>query len=370
MNIGMDRSQLLPALAMVSGVVERRHTLPILGNLLVAADSGGVTLRATDLELEIGTRTGARVKEAGATTVPARKLFDICRSLPDGAEVTIRTDGERAAVVSGRSRFMLSTLAADDFPAMDVGQAEVRFELEQAVLRRLLEKTAFAMAQQDVRYYLNGVMLELSAEGIVAVATDGHRLAKAAAALEPGTIEGLSEPMQVIVPSKTVLELKRLLGQEPGTVGVDLSARTLRLTMGVTVLTSKLVDGRYPEYDRVIPKGLERHAVVDRETLRGALQRTAILSNEKYKGVRVSFDDGTLRLQAHNPEKEEAEDELEIDYKGESTIVGFNVGYLLDVLSAVDEESVEIWFRDGDSSAVWHGQGVEDETFVIMPMRL
>jgi DNA polymerase-3 subunit beta len=370
MNIGMDRSQLLPALAMVSGVVERRHTLPILGNLLIAADNGGVTLRATDLELEIGTRTGGRVQEGGATTVPARKLLDICRSLPEGAEVTIRTDGDRAAVVSGRSRFMLSTLSADDFPSMDVGDAEVSLELEQGVLRRLLEKTAFAMAQQDVRYYLNGVMLELSSEQVIAVATDGHRLAKATAALDAGAVKDLSETMQVIVPAKTVIELKRLLGQEAGTASLELSARTLRLSMGHTVVTSKLVDGRYPEYDRVIPKGLERHAVVDREGLRAALQRTAILSNEKYKGVRVAFEDGTLGLQSHNPEKEEAEDALEIDYTGDATMIGFNVGYIQDVLGAVDEGAVEIWFRDGDSSAVWHGQGAEDETFVIMPMRL
>jgi DNA polymerase-3 subunit beta len=370
MNIVLDRSQLLPSLAVVSGVVERRHTLPILGNMLVSADSSGVTLRATDLELEIGTHTGAQVKEAGATTLPARKLMDICRSLPEGATVTIRTDGDRAALVSGRSRFMLSTLSADNFPAMDVGDAEVSFEVEQGVLRRLFEKTAFAMAQQDVRYYLNGVMLELAPEGLVAVATDGHRLAKATAGLEDGMVQGLSEPMQIIVPAKTVLELKRLLSLEQGTLMVELSQRTLRVSMGGTVLCSKLVEGRYPEYQRVIPKGLERHAVVQKDALRAALQRTAILSNEKYKGVRVTFEDGTLALQSHNPEKEEAEDELEIDYRGDSTTIGFNVGYILDALGAVDEGAVEIWFRDGDSSAVWHGLGQEDETFVIMPMRL
>jgi DNA polymerase-3 subunit beta len=188
--------------------------------------------------------------------------------------------------------------------------------------------------------------------------------------LESGAVEGVAEPLQVIIPAKTVAELKRLLGAEGGSVALELSQRTLRLSMGATVLTSKLVDGRYPEYERVIPKGLERHAVVGRDALRAALQRTAILSNEKYKGVRVSFEDGKLGLQAHNPEKEEAQDEVEIDYTGDGTVVGFNVAYILDVLGAVDEESVDIWFRDGDSSAVWHGEGVEDETFVIMPMRL
>jgi len=370
MNIGMDRSQLLPALGVVSGVVERRHTLPILGNLFVSAEGDSVTLRATDLELEIGTRTSARVNEPGATTVPARKVMEICRSLPEGAEVTLRTDGERAAIVSGRSRFLLSTLSADKFPAMDVGDAELSLELEAAVLRRLLEKTAFAMAQQDVRYYLNGVMLELGPGRMIAVATDGHRLAKATAVLEDGAVEGLEEPMQVIVPAKTVVELKRLLSADVGLVTLAVSARTLRVTMGSSVVSSKLVDGRYPEYARVIPKGLERQALVARDQLRAALQRTAILSNEKYKGVRISFENGKLGLQAHNPEKEEAEDELEVEYSGEQVMVGFNVGYILDVLAAIGEDTVEIWFRDGESSAVWHGLGADDETFVIMPMRL
>ncbi|MFP4602783.1 MAG: DNA polymerase III subunit beta [Halochromatium sp.] len=370
MKIFVDRSVLLPALSVVGGVVERRQTLPILGNLLLTAEDGWLRLKGTDLEIEISSAAVAEIEEAGAITLPARKLIDICRSLPEDARIQIKVQGERASVSSGRSRFMLSTLPAADFPAMEVPPARIGLQMERETLHRLLEKTSFAMAQQDVRYYLNGVLLELSTERAVAVATDGHRLAKVVAVLT-GEGEGLgSEPTQVIVPAKTVLELKRLLGSAQEQIRVELSERTLKVELGKTLVISKLVEGQYPDYNRVIPADLERHASIDRDRLKGALQRTAILSNEKYKGVRVTFESGRLGLQTQNPEKEEAEDEIEIAYEGESVSVGFNVAYVLDVLAAVDAETVEVRFRSAESSAVWQGLGAEDEVFVIMPMRL
>ncbi|NBC10823.1 MAG: DNA polymerase III subunit beta [Planctomycetes bacterium] len=371
MKCSLDRSELLPALALAGGVVERRQTLPILGNLLLSGEGDTLRLQGTDLEIEISSCAKARIEESGSVTVPARKLMDIVRALPEGSRITIKQDGERASLVSGRSRFLLGTLPAADFPTMQAPQAEVTLELDAALVRRLLERTSFAMAQQDVRYYLNGVLVELTPDQAVAVATDGHRLAKVTTALEGGARGLGDEPRQAIIPAKTVLELKRLVsGRTEEPVVLELSERTLRVLVGETVLTSKLVEGRYPDYGRVIPSHLERSAQIDRDALRAALQRTAILSNEKYRGVRLTFEAGRLSLQTNNPEKEEAEDELEIDYSGERVVIGFNVAYVLDVLGVVSAHQVAVEFRDGDSSALWRGVGADDEVFVIMPMRL
>jgi DNA polymerase-3 subunit beta len=369
MNIEIPRSELLPALAAVAGVVERRQTLPILGNLLLVASDGQIALRGTDLELEIGTRAVAEIEQEGAVTVPARKFSDICRALPEDARIRVRTDGERALVSSGRSRFTLSTLPASDFPSMDLGELELGLQVSGVILKRMLDKTAFAMAQQDVRYYLNGVLLEMESGGLTTVATDGHRLALVTESVDTG-IEEHAEGHRAIVPAKTVVELKRLLPAVEQPVAIELSQRMIRVRFGETVLGSKLVDGRYPEYGRVIPRDLPRRALLDRDSLRAALQRAAILSNEKYKGVRVTFAPGSLGLQTHNPEKEQADDEIELDYEGEPVVIGFNVGYIVDVLQVVDRQRVEVSFRDADSSAIWRGEGVEGETFVVMPMRL
>jgi len=369
MNIEISRAALLPALGAVSGVVERRQTLPILGNLLVSATGSQLALRATDLELEVGTQVGAEIAEEGEATLPARKFVDICRALPDGARIKLRTEGERALVSSGRSRFVLSTLPAGNFPAIAVEDAELSLDLPSSVLKSMVDKTAFAMAQQDVRYYLNGVMLEIAADRITAVATDGHRLAT----LVSDVVTGLDDEQsarQFIVPAKAVIELKRLLPMQDALVKLELSDRTMRVSFGETIVVSKLVDGRYPEYERVIPAGLPMRALVDKEALRSALHRAAILSSEKYKGVRVTFAPGLLGLQAHNPEKEQADDEIEIEYQGDTVVIGFNVAYILDVIQAVEQPRVSVLFRNADSSAIWQGEGAEHETFVIMPMRL
>jgi DNA polymerase-3 subunit beta len=366
MHIRTSRERLIPALTKVGGVVERRQTLPILGNLLISAGDESVQITGTDLEVEIRVDVAANVEEPGEVTLPARKFIDICRAVPEGAQVVVKVHGQRAGITAGRSRFSLSTLPASDFPLMESGGGDQTIEIEQGVLKELLEKTGFAMAHQDVRYYLNGLFLKIEPRGIIAVATDGHRMAKVEQDLELP----VSGELEVILPRKTVLELNRLLEFNEEPVHIDLSERMLRVAAGDSLLTSKLVDGRYPDYQRVIPILADKVATVDREALRQSLLRTSVLSSEKYKGIRLGFSADRLSLQAHNPEQEEAEEELEIEYDQDPVAIGFNVGYLIDVLGAVDEERVEFRFTDSNSSALLRGSGREDQTFVVMPMRL
>jgi DNA polymerase-3 subunit beta len=298
--------------------------------------------------------------------LPARKLIDICRNLAEGTDIRFRLTNDRCVVTAGRARFTLGVLPAGDFPLMeaDLGGLDVR--LPQRALKQILDKTAFAMAQQDVRYYLNGLLIEWSGSGVTAVGTDGHRLAKFHRAMNLD----VGETVQVIVPSKTVQELRRQLAAADDEVTVSVGTRNIRFSVGAMVMTSKLVDGRYPEYERVIPRDLGKVAKVSNESLRRALARTAILSNEKFRGVRLAFETGVLRLQAHNPEQEEAEEEIELEYTGETTAIGFNVAYLSDVLGAVEGQDIDVRFSDAGSSSVWRGSGAEDETYVVMPMRL
>jgi DNA polymerase III subunit beta len=366
MEFVANREIVLPALNKVVGVVERRQTLPILGNLLLVAREGRVTLTGTDLEVEVKTSFEAEIQHEGETTIPARKLVDICRNLSEGAEIRLRVKDERCVVTAGRGRFTLGLLPAADFPTMDLEEGGFDFQVQESQLKRLLDKTAFAMAQQDVRYYLNGLLLELHSTVLIAVATDGHRLAKFVTPLDLT----LETDRQVIVPNKTVMELKRQLGSSDDPVSIRLGERSLRVAIGAMTMTSKLVDGRYPEYERVIPSNIGRTATIEKDVLKRALSRTSILSNEKYRGVRLSFDPGTLKLLAHNPEQEEAEEEIEMEYDGEPISIGFNVAYLMDVLGVVDESSVIIHFQDANGSSIWRGVGSESETFVVMPMRL
>ena len=366
MECVVNREHLLPALGRVIGVVERRQTLPILGNLLLTVRGEAVELVGTDLEVEVRTRCEAQVQNEGEITLPARKLMDICRNLVEGSDVKFRLTGERCTVTSGRSRFALGVLPAGDFPLMEPEADSSSFTVRETVLTRILDKTAFAMAQQDVRYYLNGVLIEFSTAHLIGVATDGHRLAKFQA---ESTVD-MAAARQVIVPSKTVQELRKQLAASDDPATIALGDKSIRIVLGVLTMTSKLVDGRYPEYDRVIPRELSKQATVGRDHLKRALSRTAILSNEKYRGVRLTFDAGVLKLQAHNPEQEEAEEEIEMDYDGPATSIGFNVSYLTDVLSVLDNDSVRIAFEDANSSSVWRGLDAPDETYVVMPMRL
>jgi DNA polymerase-3 subunit beta len=365
MKLSAAREALLKPLQAVIGVVERRQTMPILANVLLVTKDGSLSVTATDLEVELVATAAVDTESAGEVTVPGRKLLDICRALPDGATIDVSLSGDKLSVRSGRSKFSLATLPAAEFPTVEDIGADQSIEVSQKTLARLLEKTHFAMAQQDVRYYLNGLLIETGDNYLRAVATDGHRLALCQVAEE-----GRNLPeQQVIVPRKGVLELQRLLSGE-GDVTIELGANHIRLQLDGNRLTSKLIDGRFPEYDRVIPKDTDNELLADREVFKGALQRTAILSNEKYRGIRLVIRDSGVVLQAHNPEQEEAEEELEVQYSGEDIEIGFNVNYLVDALSAITSDEVSISVVDGNSSCLLREPGNDDCKYVVMPMRL
>jgi DNA polymerase-3 subunit beta len=365
MKLSATRDVLLKPLQAVIGVVERRQTMPILSNVLLVARDGQLAVTATDLEVELVADAAVDVEAGGEITVSGRKLLDICRALPEGAAIGMSVSGEKLVVRSGRSKFSLVTLPAAEFPTIEDIKAGQSIEVEQAILGRLIEKTHFSMAQQDVRYYLNGMLLETGGKFLRAVATDGHRLALCQVELDGGDFD----EQQVILPRKGVLELQRLMSGE-GTVNIELGANHVRIQLEGIRFTSKLIDGRFPEYDRVIPKDSSNELSADRASFRGALQRTAILSNEKYRGIRLIIRDSGVVLQAHNPEQEEAEEELEVDYSGEDIEIGFNVNYLLDALGAVESESVTLSVLDGNSSCLIREPGKDDCKFVVMPMRL
>src|SRR5665213_491114 len=310
MKLTAPRENILAPLQSVIGVVERRQTMPILVNVLLSAQDNRLSMTGTDLEVELVAAASIEVQQNGAITVPGRKLLDIFRALPEKAAVTLSTEGERLLVRAGRSRFTLSSLAASEFPVVDEINAQQTLTVTQGEFRRLIDKTHFAMAQQDVRYYLNGMLLETEGTALRAIATDGHRLALAEAQLEAR----VKTPQQVILPRKAVLELQRILTAD-GTIDLAIGTNHVRAQVGDIRFTSKLIDGRFPEYGRVIPAAPTKIIDADRDTLRQALQRTAILSNEKYRGVRVSVKSDLMMIQAHNPEQEEAEDEVEINYK-------------------------------------------------------
>ena len=364
MKFSAERESLLAALQSVIGVVERRQTMPILANLLLSAEQGKLSVTATDLEVELVASATIKSNVDGRVTVPGRKLLDICRSLPEEVTLTLSQDGDRMTVKAGKSRFVLATLPAADFPVIDELAQQQSLKIAQADLRRLLDKTHFSMAQQDVRYYLNGMLLETDGKMLRTVATDGHRLA-----LCEMDLPSKSGSQQVIVPRKGVLELQRLLGTE-GEVQITIGSNHIRAQIGDVRFTSKLIDGRFPEYSRVIPSAPPKSVVADREVLRSALQRTSILANEKYRGIRLALKKDQMTLQAHNPEQEEAEEQVEVTYKGDELEVGFNVGYLLDALAAVDGSEVEIGVTDGNSSCLVRAPGTTSARYVVMPMRL
>lgn len=367
MHFLIKREDLVVELGKVGNVVERRQTLPILGNLLLGATDGRVEIVGTDLELEIGTQMPAQVEAEGSITVPARKFVDICRAFPANSLIEVKLDKERIAVKTGRSRFVLNSLPSSDYPRMGAVEGAFEVAIDRDRLKDLLGRTAFAMAAQDVRYYLNGMLWELDGERFVGVATDGHRLALAEEQLK----EPVDAATKVIVPRKTIGELLRILGgdDEVG-VRVLLSSRSMVVEIGSTRLQSKLIDGRYPDYQGVIPQAPERQVSFDREIMRQALVRAAILSNEKYKGISIGFRPGLVHLKMQNPELDEGEEDVEVDYTGEPISIGFNVGYLVDVLNVIDRDTVEMRFSNANSSAVLRGAGAVGETFVVMPMRL
>jgi DNA polymerase-3 subunit beta len=366
MKIKTKREDLLEPLQRLGGVVERRQTLPILANILVKAGNGIMDMTATDLEVELKTQAIAECEGETEFTIPARKILDICKALPEQAEITIDLENEKARVISGRSRFVLGVLPAQDYPAIEPTASTHIITLRERELKQLIDRTSFAMAQQDVRYYLNGMLLEINSDNIRAVATDGHRLALSE--IKKRTED--SQEIQVILPRKAVLELARLLNEYDHDIKIEISTNYLRVLLQNSVFTTKLIDGRFPDYARVMPSGSDKELLADKNTLKQSLSRASILSNEKYRGIRFNVINGILQLQAHNPEQEEAEEEVEVNYDGEDIKIGFNVGYLLDAISAIQDSKIIMELKDSNSSALIYGQKTKESQYVVMPMRI
>lgn len=368
MNINIQKETLEKPLAQVIGVVEKRQTLPILGNVFMELNQGTLTLVGSDLETEITTRVDNVSGQDGKTTVSAKKLFDICRSLKNEALLTLVTESDNKMVVSaGKSRFTLQTLSADDYPRLEETHWKHEFSIQQKQLNRLLTKTSFSMAQQDVRYFLNGLLLEIHNDHILSVATDGHRLAKTQVNVNDTGVEFV----QSIVPRKAVLEIGKFLdaGSED-LVDVKLNTSHISIKSGNFMFISKLIDGRFPDYEKVIPANLDKHIIIGRENLIEILGRAAILSNEKFRGVSLKVENNLLQVRSHNPDQEHAKDEMEVSYSENPIEIGFNVSYLLEALRACDSESIDLGLLDPNTSCTFHAEGSSDTLYLIMPMRL
>jgi DNA polymerase III subunit beta len=360
------RDALLKPLQAVSGIVERRHTLPILANVLIEQREGHLYVTATDLEMQITAHSTLAGADGQATTVGARKLQDLLRALPDDAKLNIDVTSSKMTVRAGRSRFNLQTLPAADYPRISLGTDQLQtLSLPQRDLRKLFKLAEFAMAQQDIRYYLNGMLVVVDKGTLQAVATDGHRLSWASLA-----VTGDYARQEVILPRKTVLELGKLLADSEDPVTLDILANQVRFRFGNVELVSKVVDGKFPDFNRVIPVGHTKLVELDRVVALAALQRAAILSNEKFRGVRVVLGTDQMKIICTNSEQEEAEEELEIDYKGEPLDIGFNITYLLDALQNVSVDKVRFAFGDANSSALVTMPDRDDYKYVVMPMRI
>ena len=367
MKFSISRENFLQPLQLVSGAVERRHTLPILSNVLIKVSDNSLWLTGTDLEVElISNVTLSGEFEEGEITVPAKKLFDICRGLSEGSDVNFHVEGSKAVIRSGRSKYSLSTLSASDYPNLEDWQGEVEFEISQSDLKKLIDSTHFSMAQQDVRYYLNGMSLETEENLIRTVATDGHRLALCRKSYTHSPLPS----KQVIIPRKGVLEISRLISDDEKLIKVQIGANHIRIFSTDFIFTSKLVDGRFPDYRRVLPKDGDKTILASKDVLKNAFSRASILSNEKFKGVRLNLASGELKITANNPEQEEAEEIVEIDYQGAELEIGFNVAYLIDVFNSLNSEQVKITLADSNSSALIEDAADDAALYVIMPMRL
>jgi DNA polymerase-3 subunit beta len=366
--VQLERDALLKPLQAVTGIVEKRHTLPILSNVLIERKQGSLLMLATDLEIQVTARTdlGQGSGEDTGLTVSARKLQEILRALPEGTEASLDVQNNRLQVRSGKSRFNLQTLPVADFPAMaDPGAPQAKVAMPQKALRELLLLVQYAMAQQDIRYYLNGLLLVLEGGQVKVIATDGHRLSYAARPLGQQ-----QDKREVILPRKAVLELARLLADSEDAVTIEIFGAVVRFSFGSTVLTTKIIDGKFPDYTRVVPTNYQKRFSIKRQELLQSLQRAAILSNEKFRGVRWMVAAGSLRISCTNNEQEEAQEELEISYGGEALDIGFNITYILDVLNNVHSESVECSFGDANSSMLVTVPDNREFRYVVMPMRI
>lgn len=366
MKFTVEREHLLKPLQQVSGALGGRPSLPILGNILLQVEDGCLSMTGTDLEVELVAKLALEADfEPGAVTVPSRKFLDICRGLPDSASIVVTLEGDRVIIRSGRSRYSLSTLPAADFPNIDDWQSEVELSLPQGRMRQLIDSTQFSMAHQDVRYYLNGMLFETEGKHLRSVATDGHRMAVCAI-----DIDQELPTKQIIVPRKGVLELVRLLDTPDAKVDIQIGNSNLRAVVNNFVFTSKLVDGRFPDYRRVMPQNSTKFVEASCDELRKAFSRAAILSNEKFRGVRVNLSEGEMRITANNPEQEEAEEFLDVDYQGEALEIGFNVSYVLDVLNTLKCEQVRWSLTDANASALLEDSASDEAMYVVMPIRL
>lgn len=362
----IKRDELLKALQYVMGAVERRQTLPILGNILFRAQQGLLSLTATDLEIEMVCIVKTDALPDFETTIPARKIIDICKALPDNSNISFTVEDSKVLLECGRSRFTLLTLPAKDFPGLDDIDSQHEFTIPQKALKSLIEKTSFAMAQQDVRYYLNGILVELSTGLIKLVATDGHRLALSEYVVD---IE-LPVDKQIIIPRKGVMELAKLLNPSDTPVKLTLSQNHIKLETEELSFISKLIDGKFPDYNRVIPADSNKIMSVSRSLLKQSMSRISILSNEKYRGIRLTLTSGNLAIQANNPDQEEAEEELEVNFDETEVEIGFNVTYIIDVLNVLTSEDVQFKLKDSNSSCIISDTNDPSSLYVVMPMRL
>ena len=367
MQFVINRDALLKPLQMVSGAIERRHTLPILSNVLLEVSEQHLALTGTDLEVELVATTDAvQVQQVGRVTVPAKKLLDICRSLPENSDIKVVLQAESCILTCGKTKFTLSTLSAAEYPNLESWQGEVDISISRQQLRKLLDDTAFSMANQDVRYYLNGLLFEVDNGSLTAVGTDGHRLALSKLALP-----GLNlQQKQIIIPRKGVLEIMRLLANDEQLIELSLGQNHIRLSDQGFTFSSKLIDGRFPDYRRVLPRNSTKLVTAHRPVLKDACTRASILSNEKYRGVRFTLSNDELQIMANNPEHEQAEEVIEVEYQGEPLEIGFNVGYMLDVLNTLNTDLVILHLNDANSSTLIEGVGNEGASYVVMPMRL
>jgi len=366
MKISILRDNILKPLQHVASVVERKQNSPILSNLLVKVDNNNLSLTGTDLEVEMVINTEIESNETGETTLPAKKFLDICRTLPDGANININIDSNKAIIRSGKSRFTLSTLPANEFPQSEALNVSQEITLKQSTFKKLIDQVQFSMAQQDVRYYLNGLMLEIDPQHIVTVATDGHRLAISKELIETG----ITDQRQIIIPRKGVSELSKLLSDSDDLIKIQLGDNLIKATLGAITFTSKLIDGKFPDYNQVLPSDNDAFLECSRDVLKQAFSRTSVLSNEKYRGMRLTLSANMLNATINNPDQEEAEEEIEVIYSGAEFEIGFNVAYFLDVLNTLKDENVVIKFKDANSSCMIQAKNDDTCSYVIMPMRL
>ena len=364
--IKTSRDTLLKPLSTCANIVERRHTLPILANILLKKEANILQFLATDVEIQITSQAPTSGGKDVSTTVAARKLLDIVKALPEGSEVTLALDDKRLTVQSGKSRFSVQTLDADDFPAMVVSADWLaQWEMPQKVLKHLLNQVSFAMAQQDIRYYLNGLLLVIEGKKIRAVATDGHRLAYCET-----TVDVDLPKQEMIIPRKTVLELLRQLDDSEALVSLSTNAQVIQLSFSGSTLMSKLIEGKFPDFNRVIPKDHPKNIELSRVVFQSALTRAAILTSDKFKGVKLAFDTDKMTVSANNADQEEATDEIEVKYDYEAMDIGFNVIYLQDVLSNLKTDQIKLSLNDTNASALFTVVGDDSFKYVVMPMRI